>query len=1034
MLGANPGASAILGEMRRVEAADPGQDPSATASPAGRVEAFAAFVAGHAEVLAEFPQETIPVARNHAAGGIVAEQAGPLADALERPWIARDARPPARPSRPVRIRDLSGGVSHQQALAITPDGRTGATGTGEGTIGVWDLAIGECRRVLSGAPGPIRSLALTPDGQTLLAANRGPNLLEKLTSLTGGAPSPGGTLGKLAALTGLQGTSGGARDALDGRAAVRLWDVASETCLREIDAEASCVALSADGRIGVLASKGLEVWDLTGGTRTRAVASPSEVRCLALTPDGSMAVTAHADHALRVWDVVTGACLRVLAGHTGPIAAIAVSPDGRVAVSGGGVQSIMSEDNTVRVWDLVGGRCLRVFTGHAKRVVGVGLSDDGRIVVSAGEDERLRVWDVAAGGSVRILRGPAGFAALAVTANAGTALTAGDDQRLRLWNLVSGVPEPGLPRHDAEAGPPVPLPFGQGLPSPGPDLLTAVRTHCVDGVALASREPVVVSAGDDTTVRIWDMPTGACLATLTGHLLPVKDVALTEESVILSAADDNSLRLWDPVSRRCLRTLTDHGGAVHAVAIAPDGRTAVSGAAGMGQVPYADHTVRVWDLVTGNCLRVLTGHNHWVETVAVSPDGLAAVSGSTDGSLRVWDFVPGEARHVLPAGAGHINDVAISPNARWIAAATTSGGIILWSMATGRRLKTLAGHRGRVRAVGWSVDAWTLASGCDDQTLRVWDPANSACLATYHAGSAVRSVTPIRGDGRLACGTADGQVHMLTLRARPIKAAYVTASRRTTMAYDADLAARPAEAPSAYGPGETIPSRVYAAPVLTCPFCGTVMGLSEEMRAGLAEATSRVPAGMAPTLLIPDEAHNDSRLTGACPDCKKTLWVNPFVVGEVQIEPIRWRDDPLLQGKFHAECPDDVQVLVHDGHPGLTGRGPESVWVRIHGKKGRAYRGTMLNQPDHLQSRQGEEVLFLALPGYPHTVMVTEKYLAERETWDIEPCTQCGLPETFSAPSDLLERTDVPPPARPQIRQLTSPCPMCGGTQLLKRK
>ena len=61
---------------------------------------------------------------------------------------------------------------------------------------------------------------------------------------------------------------------------------------------------------------------------------------------------------MRVWDLAGTATPRVLTGHAGYVYAVAVTADGRTAVSGGG-------DGTVRVWDLAGTATPRVLTGHA---------------------------------------------------------------------------------------------------------------------------------------------------------------------------------------------------------------------------------------------------------------------------------------------------------------------------------------------------------------------------------------------------------------------------------------------------------------------------------------------------------------------------------------------------------------------------------------------------------------------------------------------------------------------------------------------
>ena len=63
---------------------------------------------------------------------------------------------------------------------------------------------------------------------------------------------------------------------------------------------------------------------------------------------------------VRLWDLETGRCLRVLEGHTDAVVSVAWSADPRRALSG-------SNDKTVRLWDVETGRCLRVLEGHTDR-------------------------------------------------------------------------------------------------------------------------------------------------------------------------------------------------------------------------------------------------------------------------------------------------------------------------------------------------------------------------------------------------------------------------------------------------------------------------------------------------------------------------------------------------------------------------------------------------------------------------------------------------------------------------------------------
>ena len=121
---------------------------------------------------------------------------------------------------------------------------------------------------------------------------------------------------------------------------------------------------------------------------------------MALTAGGKRAVSSGSyDNTLRVWDLEGNQPPRVLKGHTGQVNSVALTADGKRAVSG-------SWGGTLRVWDLEGNQPPRVLKGHTDMVYAVALTADGKRAVSGSHDKTLRVWDLEGNQPPRVLEGP----------------------------------------------------------------------------------------------------------------------------------------------------------------------------------------------------------------------------------------------------------------------------------------------------------------------------------------------------------------------------------------------------------------------------------------------------------------------------------------------------------------------------------------------------------------------------------------------------------------------------------------------------
>ncbi|MCP4591867.1 MAG: hypothetical protein GY842_14115 [bacterium] len=547
------------------------------------------------------------------------------------------------------------------------------------------------------------------------------------------------------------------------------------------------VAVTPDGRRAVSASADhtLKVWDLESGEELRTLTGHTfRVWAVAVTPDGRRAVSASYGKILKVWDLESGAELCTLTGHTSNVRAVAVTPDGRRAVSA-------SDDNTLKVWDLESGEELCTLTGHTNRIWAVAVTPDGRRVVSAAYDRTLKVWDLESGAELCTLTGhTSGVRAVAVTPDGQQAISASRDKTLKVWDLEDGKELRTLTGHTSSVNAVAVTSDGRRAISASSDKTLKVwnleseedistaagtltgHTDSIRAVAVTPDGRQAVSASYDKTLKVWDLDSGvvinAATGTLTGHTSRVRAVAVTSNGQwVVSASDDRTLKVWDLENdiSTAAGTLTGHRGNVNAAAVTPDGRWAVSAS--------DDQTLKVWDLENEAELCTLAGHTSSIRAVAVTPDGRRAVSASNDRTLKVWDLESEAELCTLTGHTSGVNAVAVTSDGRRTISASWDKTLKVWDLESGEELRTLTGHTSGVSAVAVTPDGRWAVSASVDQTLKVWNLESGEELATLTGHtSRVRAVTVTPDGQQVVSASSDKTLKVWNLESRELVATF----------------------------------------------------------------------------------------------------------------------------------------------------------------------------------------------------------------------------------------------------------------------
>lgn len=333
-----------------------------------------------------------------------------------------------------------------ESIAISPDGKTLASGSIDRTVKLWNLESGKQVFSLGGNLDAIGPIAFSNDGRTLISSSCQWDNTVKVWNLETGAKvksieipkpaeEPEHVIESLAFSADGKSFSAQCRDTK-----INIWNTYTGELVNFIpsDGQIVSVAFSPDGRtIASAESFAPKLWNRETGKLIRTFEGHDKmVLTVAFSPNGKMLASGSWDETIKLWNIQTGRLIKSLENHDGRIAFIGFSPNGKMLASFEENHLEEKPDYTIKLWDLASGLQVKSLEGHSSSILAVSFSADGKFVVSGSQDETIRIWETETGRQVKALTGHRGGVGSAfLSPNGRVLVSSGQDGTVKFWDL-----------------------------------------------------------------------------------------------------------------------------------------------------------------------------------------------------------------------------------------------------------------------------------------------------------------------------------------------------------------------------------------------------------------------------------------------------------------------------------------------------------------------------------------------------------------------------------------------------------------------
>lgn len=452
---------------------------------------------------------------------------------------------------------LTGHEDVVAALAFSPDGKTLASASYDRSIKLWNTETWKEHHTLTGHTGWVFNIAFSPDGQTLASGSYDKTL--------------------------------------------RLWNTKtgeSKATLNDHSAGIRSVAFSPDGKrlVSGGSDRILRVWDVAKEKVTITLKGhKNAVRSVAFSPDGKTIASGSEDRTVKFWDAESGKETNTFSDLPDMVTALRFSPKGQTLAAA-------TYQGAINLIDPLTNRVRQTLRAHNESVSAVEFTEDGQTIISASLDRTIRQWTVvktAIATPLQTLTGKPGVAkTIATTPNGTVAVLGCSDGSITVWKPKTDTLQPYVSGHSAAI---THLAISDEMQIASVDKdsviivgnLTGGETWKSKGsFAEFTPDGKRLAIANGKEIALHDAKTGRqMIRFFGGHDGNVVRLAFSPDGTrMISAGDDTKVRLWDASTGESLQETPPFGNYAKIIHLtfSPDGSRFAAAAYGPEQPPPDD--------------------------------------------------------------------------------------------------------------------------------------------------------------------------------------------------------------------------------------------------------------------------------------------------------------------------------------------------------------------------------------------------------------------------------------------------------------